>query len=479
MNAAATPRQDRVVIVGGGPAGLTAAYVLMKAGRRSLVLERYPQLGGHARTLEHRGFLFDVGGHRFFTRIPEVEALWREVMEGEGLLEVQRLSRILYRGRLFRYPLRPLEALSRLGLVESARVVLSYARARLLPSRDERTLEQWMCNRFGRRLYLTFFKTYTEKVWGMPCSEIRAEWAAQRIKTLTLGKALRNALLPGGEAPRSLVERFHYPAKGPGMLWERLARRLCDGGQEILTGRDVARVRHAGDRIQALVARTQAGVEEEHAGCHFIASMPLRDLVLGLDPPAPEPVRERARALRYRDFVTVALMLRRREVFPDNWIYIHSPEVRVARVQNYKNWSRAMVPDPETTCLGMEYFCSDGDPLWSSSDAELVRLARSEAEALGFAARDEVFDAAVLRQPRAYPVYDAGYRDHLDALRDYLARFANLEMVGRNGLHQYNNQDHAMLTAMLAARNVLGEELDVWAVNTEQEYQEAWPERAG
>jgi protoporphyrinogen oxidase len=357
------------------------------------------------------------------------------------------------------------------GLFESAWVALSYVRKKLFPMAEDGTLETWMSNRFGRRLFLMFFKTYTEKVWGRKCTEIRSDWAAQRIKSLTLGSAVRNALVPGRDRPRSLLEEFDYPARGPGMLWEAMAGRLRTGGQDVLAERDVVRVRREGARVRAVVAR-HGGKDEEHAGTHFLASMPLQELVLALDPPAPLEVQKHARALKYRDFITVAVMIRRADVFPDNWIYIHTPDVNVARVQNYRNWSAAMVPDPTQTCLGMEYFCNEGDGLWSLPDPSLEELARREVAMLGFARADEIIGTAVVRQRKAYPVYDWEYKEHLAALRAYLEGIENLQMIGRNGLHKYNNQDHAMLTALLAARNILGEKLDVWAVNTEDEYHE-------
>jgi protoporphyrinogen oxidase len=464
----------RVVIIGGGPAGLTAAYALMKASVPSVVLEQDAQVGGHARTVDYKGYLFDIGGHRFFTKIPEVQAIWREVM-ADRFLRVKRLSRILYRGRFFHYPLKPLEALRRMGLFESAWVVLSYLRKQLFPLRPEDTLESWMSNRFGRRLFLMFFKSYTEKVWGLPCTEIRAEWGAQRIKTLTLGTAIRSALWPARDRPRSLVEEFRYPTRGPGMLWERMAAILEAAGLLVLRERQVVRVKRRDFRVEAVVSRRSDAVEE-HAGTDFIASMPLSELVLSLEPQAPPEIQEAARALRYRDFITVALMIRKPELFPDNWIYIHTPEVLVGRIQNFRNWSDAMVPEPGTTCLGLEYFCNEGDWLWSTSDERLVEIARSEIVKLGIAGEADVFDGAVVRQKKAYPVYDPAYRGHLDRLKDYLLRFENLQMVGRNGLHKYNNQDHAMLTALLAVKNLLGERHDVWAVNTEEEYHESQAE---
>jgi protoporphyrinogen oxidase len=461
----------KVVIVGGGPAGLTAAYALMKAGVSSVVLEQDAQVGGHARTARHKGYLFDIGGHRFFTKIPEVDAIWREVMQ-DRFLRVRRLSRILYRGKFFHYPLKPFEALWKLGIFESTWVVLSYARKKLFPLKPEDNLENWMSNRFGRRLFLMFFKTYTEKVWGMPCTEIRAEWAAQRIKALTLFGAVKAALFPGAKGEhRSLIEEFDYPEKGPGMLWERMADILTDSGQQVLLERHVVGVKRDGFRVLSLTVRHGERLEEQ-AGTDFIASMPLPELVLGLEPAAPAEIQDSARALRYRDFITVAVMIRRSDVFPDSWIYIHTPEVQVGRIQNFRNWSAAMVPEAGTTCLGLEYFCNEGDRLWSLSDEQLQRLARKEIVKLGFARAEDVFDAAVVRQKKAYPVYDPAYRAHLDRLRDWLLQFENLQMVGRNGLHKYNNQDHAMLTSLYAVRNILGERLDVWGVNTEEEYHE-------
>jgi protoporphyrinogen oxidase len=461
----------KVVIIGGGPAGLTAAYALMKAGVSSVVLEQDSQVGGHARTVAHRGFLFDIGGHRFFTKLDEVQRIWNEVMAAHPFLRVRRLSRILYRGRFFHYPIKPFEALFKMGLFESAWVVLSYLRKQVFPLRPEDNLENWMSNRFGRRLFLMFFKNYTEKVWGIPCTEIRAEWGAQRIKSLTLGGAIRNALFPGRNRHRSLIETFDYPEKGPGMLWERMAAILEAGGQEVRLRRRVVRLERTGFRVDAVVVGSDAG-PETIAGTDFVASMPLPELVLGLVPPAPPEIQAAARALRYRDFISVALMVRKPDVFPDNWIYIHTPEVHVGRIQNFRNWSEAMVPEPGTSCLGLEYFCNEGDWLWTMPDDKLTRLARAELVKLGFAREEEIFDAAVVRQPKAYPVYDPSYRQHLDVLKEWLLRFENLQMVGRNGLHKYNNQDHAMLTALLAARNVLGGKHDVWAVNTEDEYHE-------
>ncbi len=461
-----------VIIIGGGPAGLTAAYELTKAGRHAVVLEKDEVLGGIARTVNHRGYRFDIGGHRFFTKVPAVEALWREVLAEGEFLRRQRLSRIYYRKKFFHYPLRTWNALRGLGLVNSALIGLSYCRAQLFPRRPERTFEDWVTNRFGARLYRTFFKSYTEKVWGMPCHQISAEWAAQRIRGLSLVAALRNAFVPQSNHDRravikTLIDAFDYPRLGPGQMWETMAELISHRGSEVRCNAAVGAIHCDSDRVEALTVNGALV-----AGTHFISSMPLRELIEKLTPTAPAEVREAAAGLRYRDFLTVALVLNKRDVFPDNWIYIHDPDVKLGRIQNFKNWSPAMVPDPSQTCLGLEYFCFEGDGLWTMPDAELIELGKRELAAIGLAQAGDVVDGAVVRMPKAYPVYDAHYTEHLAVVRRYLARFTNLQVVGRNGMHRYNNQDHSMYTAMLAVRNILGGQYDLWNVNAEQEYHE-------
>lgn len=460
---------DRVVIIGAGPAGLTAAYALVKRGERPVVLERERQVGGIARTEVYKGYRFDIGGHRFFTKVPEVEALWRELL-GSEFIRVPRLSRIYYEGRYYNYPLEPLNALSNLGLIESCRIMLSYFKWRLFPHPVEETFEQWVMNRFGGRLYARFFKTYTEKVWGIPCKQIRADWAAQRIKGLDLRKAITNALFGVGEA-KTLIKEFDYPRLGPGQMWETCAERVRAGGGEVRLGVDVVRLLHRGGRIEAVVAHEDSE-PIEYRGRHFLSSMALPTLVARLDPPAPPEVLEAARRLRHRDFLIVCLIVNRAELFPDNWIYIHSPEVKVGRIQNFKNWSRDMVPDPSTTSLGMEYFCTVGDAIWEMTDAELIALARRELEQLGLAKASEVIDGTVVRQRAAYPVYDGTYREALAVIRPYLQQFENLQTMGRNGLHRYNNQDHSMLCALRAVDNLYGARHDIWNINTERSYHE-------
>lgn len=463
-------REYHYVVIGGGPAGLTAAYELTSKGQRILLLEATPHLGGLARTEVYRGYRFDVGGHRFYTRIPEIQRLWEELLDSD-FISVNRLSRIYYRGKFFDYPLSFGNALANLGLRESVAAAASYLKARLFPHRREENLEQWLSNRFGPRLYRVFFKTYTEKVWGMPCHEISAEWANQRIQDLTLASAIASALGMNIRA-KTLIRSFLYPRLGPGMLWERMRDRILQAGSEVLLCTPVIGFRHRAGRVTH-VCFTQNGASQVIPCASVISSMPLNELVQRLDPPPPEGILASARALRYRAFLMVGLILQGRDLFPDNWIYVHSPEVAVGRIQNFTNWSAALVPSPEHTTLGMEYFCHEGDALWREQDSSLIALATRELEQLGLAKGSPVLGGIVIRQPRAYPVYDAEYRTHVARLRDYLQGFDNLQTIGRNGMHRYNNLDHSMLTGLLAARNLLGGRYDVWAVNADPTYGEA------
>jgi len=466
-------KEDRsVTIIGAGPAGLTAAYELSKHGVPAVILEADDTVGGLSRTVNYKGYLFDIGGHRFFSKWDEVNQLWREILDGQ-FLERPRLSRIFYRKKFFYYPLKAQNALHGLGPVESIRILFSYLRSRLFYYHNEQNLEQWVSNRFGRRLYEIFFKTYTEKVWGVPCTEIRAEWAAQRIKGLSLTTAVQNALFKQ-KSPKvkTLIDSFHYPKRGPGQMWETLTARLRERGYEVLMKRPVTRICHDKKGVTHIETRGPKGTERFGA-THFISSMPIRDLIQALDPPAPKQVREAAARLRYRDFLIVSLVINRKDVMPDNWIYIHEADVRVGRIQNFKNWSPAMVPDPNKTCLGMEYFVFENDDLWSSSDEALIALAKREIQRLGLASPEEIEDGAVVRMPKAYPMYDDSWSRQVDIIRRYLeTALPNLQLVGRNGMHKYNNQDHSMMTALCAARNVMGAKYDLWAINTEPEYHE-------
>ena len=459
------------VVIGGGPAGLTAAYQLGLRGVSPIVLEQQGIVGGLARTESYQGFHFDMGGHRFFTKVAEVEAIWREVL-GADFIRRPRLSRIYYDGKFFHYPLKPWNALAGLGAFQSVLVGISYLRWQLFPHREEETFEQWVTNRFGRRLFRTFFKTYTEKVWGVSCSELKAEWAAQRIKDLSLRTAVLSMFIRPQNTIKTLIEEFDYPRLGPGMMWNAMREAIHRDGGEVRLDSEVVAIGRNGTRISNVVVASN-GSRETIPGTHFISSMPITELVARLDPPAPPEVRAAAAKLSYRDFLTVCLIVDAPDLFPDNWIYIHDAAVRVGRIQNFKNWSPDMVPDLGKSSLGLEYFCTEGDDLWCMPDAELIALGTREIEKVGLARAEDVVDGCVRRVPKAYPVYDASYREHLDVVRSFVDRFENLETIGRNGLHRYNNQDHAMMTGMLAVRNLLDDETnDLWSVNTDQEYHE-------
>ena len=457
-----------IAVLGAGPAGLTAGYALSRASEAVVVFEAGQQVGGLARTVVRDGYRFDLGGHRFFTKSDEVQRLWHEVL-GDELLVRARLSRIFWRGRFIDYPLRLADVVRKVGPVELGRCSASYATAVVRRrSRTAETFEEWVCDRFGRRLYELFFKSYTEKVWGVPPSEIRAEWAAQRIRTLSFWRVVRAALLKDGGDVHSLIEQFHYPRLGPGQMWEAMATEIIGDAGELRLGAQVVRIELEDDRVHAV----HAGGERLEVS-HVISSLPLRDIVAIADPPPPPEVLEAARGLRYRDFLTVALVVRGDDLFPDNWIYVHDSDVRVGRIQNFRAWSEAMVPDPECTCVGLEYFCFEGDELWNASDDELIAQATEELGRIGLAQAERVEMGYVVRVPKAYPIYDARYEERVRTLRSWIETIPNLQQIGRNGLHRYNNSDHSMLTALRAVENVcLGTEHDLWAVNSDGEYHE-------
>jgi protoporphyrinogen oxidase len=468
------PEDAPVVIAGAGPGGLTAAYQLTKRGQRPVVLEADSVVGGISRTVLRDGWRFDLGGHRFFTKVPEVEALWHEILpEGDFLLR-PRMSRIFYQGKYYDYPLKAVNALWNLGLWESILCGFSYAWARLRPPANQDNYENWLVARFGWRLYRTFFKTYTERVWGVEVSQMPADWAAQRIKNLDLGKAIVNAILPKRNQKEitSLIEEFQYPKYGPGMMWEVCAEKVQAAGGTLHLDAPMTAINVAGGRAVSVTYRHD-GVDTEQAAAHVISTMPLRELVRCLQPPPPPEVRAAADDLHYRDYLTVALVVPESRSFPENWIYIHAPEVEVGRIQNYGSWSPYLVKDGRT-CLGMEYFVFEGDAMWNTPDDDLITLGTKELALLGLIEPGDVEAGYVVRVPKAYPYYDFSYKANVDTIRRYLESEApNVHPVGRNGMHKYNNQDHSMYTAILTVENIYGATHDIWSVNVEEEYHEA------
>jgi protoporphyrinogen oxidase len=462
------PDSRPVTVLGAGPAGLTAGLMLARRGAPVVVLEAEEQVGGLAKTVERDGYRFDLGGHRFFTKSEEVAALWRETL-GDELLLRPRLSRIRWRGRFLDYPLRAADVARKLGPLELSRSLASYARSAAGPRGREESFEEWVVNRFGRRLFELFFRSYTEKVWGVPTSELRAEWAAQRIRNLSFATAARAALLgDGGARVKSLIEEFHYPRLGPGQMWETMAAEIAALGGEVRLGAPVTGLERDGRRVAAV----EAGGERIETRA-VISSLPLRAVAGLARPQAPSEVGQAARGLRYRDFLTVALVLEGRDPFPDTWIYVHDPGVRVARIQNFRAWSPWMVPDETRCCVGLEYFCFEGDELWRRPDEELVRIGAEELERTGLAGAGRLVRGHVVRVPKAYPVYDTDYARRVATIRAWLERLDNLQQVGRNGLHRYNNSDHSMLTALRAVENLLdGAAHDLWSVNADRVYHE-------
>ncbi|HEV2342842.1 MAG TPA: NAD(P)/FAD-dependent oxidoreductase [Actinocrinis sp.] len=469
------------VVIGAGPAGLTAAYDLTKHGLPVTVFEADDVVGGISRTVEREGWRFDIGGHRFFTKVATVEALWHEILPDEDFLLRPRMSRIYYRGKLFDYPLKAGNALRGLGVIEAARCIGSYAWARLRPPKDQTHFEAWVIARFGKRLFSIFFKTYTEKVWGMKTSELPADWAAQRIKNLSLIGAIRNALLPKRNQKEitSLIEEFQYPKFGPGMMWERCTElvRAKGGTVDLSTSVDAVHWEPGRGAVAVSVTKPDKSHARVDAG-HVVSSMPISALVRVMEPAAPPEVLAAANDLRYRDFLTVALVVPIEAGFPDNWIYIHTPGVNVGRIQNFGSWSPFLVKEGRT-CLGLEFFVNEGDELWTMADEDLVRLATAELEQLGLVEPGRVEAGYAVRMPKAYPVYDDRYQANLEVIRAWLAaEVPNVHPVGRNGMHRYNNQDHSMLTALLTAENIrTGSRHDVWSVNVEEEYHETGGEK--
>jgi len=461
----------KIVILGGGPAGLAAGYELANRGAEVVVLEKDSIVGGISRTVCHNGFRFDIGGHRFFTKIGRVNALWHEVL-GEDFLRRPRLSRIYYNKKFFNYPLKPMNALLGLGLFNSFGIFASFVASKVRPYEKEDTFEQWVSNRFGKKLYRIFFKTYTEKVWGLPCDQIEAEWASQRIKGLSLVSAVKAALLGNkGKKIKTLIEEFDYPRLGPGQMYEAMASKIEGMGGNVLMETSVVGVKCQNGKAVSVEVENKSGDREIIEGTDFLSSVPITELVRMFDD-VDSNLMEAAGRLSYRSLLTVNLMMNRSEEFKDTWMYIHSPEVKMGRVQCFKNWSPAMVPCEDVSSLGLEYFCSEGDELWTGGDEELIDLGKREVDELSLADSSSVFDAFVIRTSKTYPVYSRDYSKNLSVLREYVCGIGNLQCIGRNGMFKYNNMDHSILSGLLAADNIFGAGNDLWAINTEEEYHE-------
>lgn len=463
----------KVAIMGAGPAGLAAGLKLSKHGYQVEVLEKDKQVGGISKTVNFDGYYFDMGGHRFFTKSEEVQAIWQEVL-GEDFLVRPRLSRIYYQNKFFDYPIKATNALFNLNPFVVIEVLISYVRAKILPVKNEKNIEDWVSNRFGKKLFQIFFKTYTEKVWGMPCTQIEAEWAAQRIKGLSLSSTIKAALFGNkGNKIKTLIDEFNYPKYGPGMMYEKMAEFIINHKNKVELEEEVLEIRHQNFSVTSILIKNKSGILREVFADHFISSIPITELVSKLKPEAPLEVLEALKGLTYRSFLTVDIIINQKELFPDNWIYIHSPEVKLGRIQNFKNWSPFMVPDQNKTALGLEYFCNEGDEFWNIPDEQLIEIGKKELAQIGLAKKEDMEQGYVVRVAKAYPVYMFGYHTKLKVIKDYLTKFKNLQPVGRYGMFKYNNMDHSMLTGLLAAKNIMGEKHNLWEVNTEEEYHEA------
>ena len=468
------------IIIGAGPAGLTAGFELARNNREVLVLESDKKyVGGIARTVNYKGFKFDIGGHRFFTKSEKVKELWKDLLESSNWrYGVPRLSRIYFERKFFSYPLKAFETLINLGVGRSIYYIASYLYYKVFPIKDVKSFEDWVINNFGKQLYLAFFKTYTEKVWGIPCNEISADWAAQRIKGLSLIEAIKNAFnelrpkkkINSGKIIKTLIDNFDYPKSGPGMLWENAAKKINSFGSEVLLGSKVTKLYC--ENLSIKFCEINDG-QKIFSGKNFISTLPIKKLISILEPTPPSQILNAGSKLKYRDFLTVVLILNKKDVFPDNWIYIHEPNVKLGRIQNFKNWSEDMIPNDLQTSLGLEYFCLEGDELWNMPDQELIEFGLKELVKIGIASKELFVDGTVVRMPKAYPVYDEQYKENLSLIKKWLdMNINNLQLVGRNGMHMYNNQDHSMLSAFYAARNLMGEKWDPWLVNADAEYHE-------
>lgn len=448
-------QKKEAVIIGAGPAGLTAGTELLRLDNVNVtVLERDNIIGGLARTNDYKGYRYDIGPHHFITDSEEVMTWWLDLM-GDDFHPHKRFTRIYYNNHFFNYPLEPFNVITGLSLVECIRSVMSYAKARLFPIKNPKTFQDWISNRFGSRLFGMFFKTYTEKVWGIPCDKISSDWAAQRIKGFSLGHAIFYAFFGRffkKNVPRTIQDTFYYPSLGSGTLWERAAERLTKMGGEILLGQQVSKIEHDHTKITAVAALQSDGFERRFAGDDFFSTMPLQALIKSLSPQPPAEVVEAAKALQYRGLITINLVIDKSKIIPDHWLYVHEKSVRMGRIGNMNNFSVKMVADEKHTALSLEYFAFVNEPFWQLSEKELVKIGAAELEKLNLVKASDVIDGMVVKTSEAYPVYDQNYHKHLGIVLGYLKHFKNLHLMGRNGMHRYNNMDVAMLSALHAVK---------------------------
>lgn len=460
----------KVIILGAGPAGLAAGLELVKNGYFVQIVERDNFIGGIAKTIEYKGYRFDVGGHRFFTKNDEVNALWHETLK-KDFKKTPRLSRIFYNKKFFPYPIKLAETLQKAGIFASAACLFSFIRFKIAPVKPEKSFADWVTNRFGKKLFTMFFKSYTEKVWGIPTDKLSAEWAAQRIKGLSLWETITNALFSSKKKAKSLIEEFDYPRLGPGYMYEEMAKNIISKGGQVLLNRNIVEIKKNGSKIASIKVVDEKGNEENLAADYFISTIPLPDTVNFIRPALPEAAQIK-KELKFRDFISVNLILDKEDVFPDTWIYIHDPAVVMGRIQNFKNWSKDMTKNPKHSPIGCEYFCNQNDKLWNKKDEDLIELAKKELETIGLAKASDVIDGLVYRMRDAYPVYMGKYQQATSKAREILARFSNLQVAGRGGMFRYNNMDHSILAGLYAARNLLGEKIDIWKINEDADYHE-------
>ncbi|AFY69642.1 UDP-galactopyranose mutase [Thalassoporum mexicanum PCC 7367] len=472
-----------VHILGAGPAGLAAAYTLTKKQQKVTIIERDRRVGGLAKSINYQGFILDYGPHRFFTKLKPVLELWHEVL-GSEQVTIDRLTRIYYREKYFRYPIRSREVMISLGMAETLRILWSYLQTKLFPNDNPQNFAEWVTAKFGQRLFEIFFEGYTEKLWGIKCSEISTEWASQRIRGLSLSGAIRKALLGSGGGAKNMIDQFQFPRLGSGQLYDRIEANLRDHDQTVMLGAEVVKLHHNGVKVTYIVTRDrESGIETEYECDRIISSIPITILLQQMEPPPPPRVIEAARSLIFRNTILVYLFIDQLDLFPDNWLYINDPAVLVGRVTNFANWSPEMLPtNANQTPICCEYWCNFNDPIWQESEASLIDRATQELRQIKLIQNDQlnnqlnnqVTDGFVMRLPRTYPVYTGNYKEALATIQNYLDRFANLQLIGRYGAFKYNNQDHSLLMGILAAENVINpNKHNLWSVNSDSEYQEA------